>query len=332
MSKILITGLFRDRAHAARAIRAEKLQIGGVDIRFFCDALLQGSRFERVQQQLVPHDIWQLSFFLGSRFEHRIYVVRHFIEANQLSIERDRLFAALLQVLDVRAEDREIFDLGKMIWIEQGALDEPLIKLVSQQLRNSHSLKSQDFTDQNGRFVALEARGIGMIAPEIHGDLHARHTVLLALARAYQNATTDASSELSRLVAELDRGSSDPLLAQLYRDTLMFSARYYYARPVNLQTVDLHRIWEELREINHLQSAYDELHEQLGSVLRVLQHDDDRHAQLREKRNQMWLSAIGIFLAFLSLMSLVSVTPDTVKQFWRAWFGGQSSTPAAQSQ
>jgi hypothetical protein len=318
---VLITGLFRDRASDTRAVATEKLQIGGIDIRFMCDALLQGSRFERVVQQQVPHDIWQLSFFLGSRFEHRIYVVRHYIEATQLSVERDRMYAALLQVLNARAENREIFDLGKLIWVEQLAPDEIAVKLVSQQLRNSHSLKNQDFSEQNGRFLALEARGIGMIAPEIHGDLHARHTVLLALARAYQNASTDAGSELSRLVAELDHNSTDRLLAKLYRHTLMFSARYYYARPVNLQTVDLHRIWEELRQINHLQSAHEELNEQLESVLRVLQHDDDRISQAQEQRNQRWLSVIGIFLAFLSLMSLVSITPDTVKQFWRSWTG-----------
>jgi hypothetical protein len=320
----LISGLF-SYSGPPMELALEPLQIDGKPIKFFCDSILKGCSFDTVQLTDSSLQLWRLRFFIGSRFASTLFVIRKSIAESELT-QMDRrhagLFAELGNAVKLDRNTSTLIDVGRMIWLASSDAFAPQAECVSRYLRGSSTLKLADFSERNGRKLVIDARGMGMIALGDHvGDIHARHTLLLALVRAYQDAFESASRELANLSAEPESASTSAKLSLLHRDSLVFAARYIFARPVRMHTVELRFVWEDLAQANHLQSAQAELSEQISAVHSLLQYDEEKRDQKRDSRNQFWLTLIGLSLALISLLGLVEITPTSLRNFWAAWFG-----------
>jgi hypothetical protein len=339
------------RFTGSHALASVPLQIDGSDIKFLRDALRQGCRFSKLTLRresdaaTEPPALWQLEFFTQTRFAVTfLLIARAMTEADSADTLANSLFSELARLLGVDPKARVLFDSGRVIWqhAELAQLDAvpatEAVMTASVFLRGTKSLAHKDFSERAKRWLALDPRGLALISKIPNAAVIAqRYSMLLALLRAYQFAIDGAVDQLAQLAAQREQRSdtdarqgtdASTALSMLQRDTLVFAARFLFARPVRLDTVDLRYVWAALAQENHLQESHAELTEQLDAIHSLLMHDEERAEsarrsteELREKRGQHWLSLIGLSLAMLSLLSLVEVTPEKLHAFWRAWFG-----------
>jgi hypothetical protein len=302
------------------------LLLDGSEVKFLKEALRQGCRFWRLDVEAAAEtEIWQLEFFIDTRFACSFLVIHKALDtldfAQKPSPEQlgSSLFQQLAQALEIAPDAARLLDSGRML-LHMGSLEADGLIYASQFLRGTNSLTMAEFEERNSRKLAIDPRGMALFGKVKNIELIARrYVILLALLRAYQYAIDSAVDLLAALVAQPASLPASAELSALQRDSLVFAARFLFARPVRLDTVDLRYVWERLAQVHHLQESHQELTEQLSAVHALLLHDEEKREALREKRAQLWLALIGILLALISLLGLVEVTPDKLVAFWRAW-------------
>ncbi len=300
------------------------LTIGGAEVKFFKDALRQGCRFFRLAAEVSANaDIWQLEFFTDTRFASTMFVIsRPLRQSEALDQVSNALFNELALALGISASAGLLIDSGRVLW-QSLPFDAPAVAGASKYMRGTNSLTALDFEERGGRRLSVEPRGLALIsnAPNV-AFIFQRYCMLLALLRAYQYAIDSAVDSLAELAAQPASSDASAQLSALRRDSLVFAARFLFARPVRLDTVDLRFVWARLSEVNHLRESHVELSEQMDAVHSLLLHDEENRDDAREKRAQHWLTLIGLMLAMISLLSLVDVTPEKLSEFWHAWTSG----------
>ncbi len=320
----IVSGLFRfkGQVHCARSA----LTIDASEIKFFKDALRLGCAFFKLDLASgTPVDLWQLNFFCDTRFACTMLVISRPLRANEaLDSVTKTLFSEAAQALDISPSAGMLLDSGRLIY-QQMPMDAAAVSAASKFMRGTNSLLSNAFEEKSGRYLAVEPRGLALIS-EAAGVavIFQRYTVLLALLRAYQYAIDSAVDLLAELVAMPPSRALNLSLSALHRDSLVFAARFLFARPVRLDTVDLRYVWARLSDVNHLGEVHQELTEQLAAVHALLKVDEEKHEAVREKRGQYALTLIGLMLALISLLSLVDITPEKLHAFWHAWFGNSN--------
>lgn len=326
-SATVISALFRFKGRLN--LPRTSLMIGGGEIKFFKDALRQGCRFYRlnIDTSTAPNsvgtEIWQLEFFTDTRFACTMFVIsRPLMPSEDLDQVTNALFNKLALALGISPSAGLLIDSGRLIW-QALPFEAGVVANASKYMRGTNSLTSADFEDRSGRRLSVEPRGLALIsdAPNV-STIFQRYCMLLALVRAYQFAIDSAVDALAELTAQSACAAASQQLSNLRRDSLVFAARFLFARPVRLDTVDLRFVWARLSDVNHLRESHTELSEQLDAVHSLLQHDEEKRDEAREKRGQFWLTLIGLMLTMLSLLSLVDVTPEKLRDFWRAWVSG----------
>ncbi len=300
------------------------LTIGGAEIKFFKDALRQGCRFFRLDTDNVAHfEIWQLEFFTDTRFACTMFVIsRSLMPSEPVDQLTNALFNQLAQALRISPSAGLLIDSGRLIW-QSLPFDAGSVAAASKYMRGTSSLLAADFEERGGRRLSVEPRGLALISDAKNvNPIFQRYCMLLALLRAYQFAIDSAVDALADLAAQPASKVASEQLSALRRDSLVFAARFLFARPVRLDTVDLRFVWARLSDVNHLRESHVELSEQLDAVHSLLLHDEEKRDDAREKRGQHWLTLIGLMLAMISLLSLVDVTPEKLSAFLRAWITG----------
>lgn len=322
----VVSALFRCKGplnlRAALSLPRVALTIHGAEVKFFKDALRQGCRFFRLETDVsVIADIWQLEFFTDTRFACTMFVVSRQLHLDD-SLEQvtNVLFNELATALAISPSAGMLIDSGRLIW-QCSPFDATSVASASKYMRGTTSLVASDFEERGGRRLSVEPRGLALIS-DAHSvaPIFQRYCMLLALLRAYQFAIDSAVDLLADLAAQPASSVASEQLSALRRDSLVFAARFLFARPVRLDTVDLRFVWARLSDVNHLRESHIELSEQLDAVHSLLLHDEEKRDDAREKRGQFWLTLIGLMLAVLSLLSLVEVTPEKLSEFWHAWF------------
>jgi hypothetical protein len=318
----MVSALFRYKG--ALNLPRAALTIGGGEVKFFKDALRQGCRFFRLATEVATNvDIWQLEFFADTRFACTMFVIARPLGQNEeLDQVTSALFNELALALGVSASAGLLIDSGRVIW-QSLPFDATSVAFASKYMRGTISLTALDFEERGGRRLSVEPRGLALISNANNvAFIFQRYCMLLALLRAYQYAIDSAVDSLAELAAQPASSDASAKMSALRRDSLVFAARFLFAHPVRLDTVDLRFVWARLSEVNHLRETHAELSEQLDAVHSLLLHDEEKRDDAREKRGQYWLTLIGLMLAMLSLLSLVDVTPEKLREFWHAWVSG----------
>ena len=315
----VISALFRFRG--TLNLPRTSLTIGGAEMKFFKDALRLGCRFYRLNYEIsTSTEIWQLEFFTDTRFGCTMFVIsRPLMQNEALDQVTNALFNELALALAISPSAGLLIDSGRLIWqaLPFGA---SLVANASKYMRGTNSLTAADFEERGGRRLSVEPRGLALISDAKNvSTIFQRYCMLLALVRAYQFAIDSAVDALAELAAQPASAAASKKLSALRRDSLVFAARFLFARPVRLDTVDLRFVWARLSDVNHLRESHLELSEQLDAVHSLLLHDEEKRDNAREKRGQYWLTLIGLMLAMISLLSLVDVTPEKLSTFWHAW-------------
>jgi hypothetical protein len=311
-----ICGIFRLSVPVDAALVAAPLTIDGTEPKFFIEALRKSVQCQRLHSE-TDMELWALSFFTDTRFASQFIVAQREVnEGEDLKRGNSLLFEALCQQLKLDRHAPNLVDSGRLCFIAEVFSDAALVP-ASLYLRGSKALVAGDFKERRGRHLAIEARGLAMISANASLlPMFQRYAVLLSLLRAYQYAIDLALASLADLAALAESIDANEALSSLRRDTLVFSARFLFLRPVRLDTVDLRYVWEDLALENHLSNSHTELTEQLNAVHALVQFDHDKREDQRERRMQMWLAWIGILLAAVALLE---VTPAKLKDFFAAW-------------
>lgn len=314
-----ISGLFR--CQSAVNLPRAALTIGGAEIKFFKEALRLGCRFFKIQTDTPTRaEIWQLEFFTDTRFACTMFIISRALSPNEAPDQViNALFNELASALNLSPSAGLLIDSGRLIW-QALPFEADAIAVASKFMRGTNSLTAQDFEERAGRRLSFEPRGLALISDADNvREIFQRYNMLLALLRAYQYAIDSAVDALSELAAQPPSAAASQKLSALRRDSLVFAARFLFARPVRLDTVNLRFVWARLSEANHLRETHVELIEQLDAVHSLLAYDEEKRDDAREKRGQYWLTLIGLMLAMISLLSLVDVTPEKLSAFWHAW-------------
>jgi hypothetical protein len=311
-----ICGIFRLTTQLDPTLIEGPLTIDGAEPKFLIEALRKSVQCQRLR---APTDVelWALKFFHESRFASTFIVMqRKVIEGEDLKRGSALLFDELCRHLKLSKSAFQLIDSGRLCFVTE-VFSENAALSASLYLRGSKALVATDFKERRSRHLAIDARGIAMIgANESLQPMFHRYAVILTLLRAYQYAIDLAMTSLAELAARAESIDASEALSGLHRDTLVFSARFLFLRPVRLDTVDLRYVWEDLASTNHLDDSHTELTEQLNAVHALSQFDHDKREDQREQRMQKWLAWIGILLAAVALLE---VTPTKLKDFIAAW-------------
>ena len=318
-----ISGLFRYKG-TLNLTRAP-LTIGGAEVKFLKEALRLGCRFFKLETDAsIRAEIWQLEFFTDTRFACTMFVISRPLMPNEAPDQvTNALFNELASALNLSTSAGLLIDSGRLIW-QASPFEAETVAVASKYMRGTNSLTAQDFEERGGRRLSFEPRGLALISDANNvSEIFQRYSLLLALLRASQFAIDSAVDALSELAAQPPSAAASQKLSALRRDSLVFAARFLFARPVRLDTVNLRFVWARLSDVNHLRETHVELIEQLDAVHSLLLHDEEKRDDAREKRGQYWLTLIGLMLAMISLLSLVDVTPEKLSAFWHAWVSGK---------
>jgi hypothetical protein len=313
-----ICGVFRFTGQLDEKLVQGPLLIDGSEPKFFIDALRKSVRCQRVQAT-EELEVWRLGFFADTRFACQFLVAQRMVrEGEDLRRGNSLLFEDLCKQFHFDRAAAPLIDSARLC-LQVADCNEASAMAASLFMRGSKALSQAEFSERSGRHLAIGARGMAMISNnESLLPMFQRYCVLLSLLRAYQYAIDLALTSLADLAAQSESVAANEALSNLRRDTLVFSARFLFLRPVRLDTVDLRYVWENLATANHLSDTHSELTEQLNAVHALVQFDHDQREEKRDRRVQSWLAWLGILLAAVALLE---VTPFKLKEFWAAWFG-----------
>ena len=227
-----------------------------------------------------------MKFFLGEQYEQVI-----FIDFSQKELSYKNL---------------QVLSLSKLI-IDDSAFDDLLAEEISLEIRKSKAIRKHHFIEYPSHYEHIDGRGMGFYSriPDQEYNF-SRRLILLALAYAYLGAIENISNRLSECIC----CQSDDIekLRQLYIEATKFKAVFLFHQPVLMKNVSLIETWKYLDKVFDINSASDELLEQLSSVHYILNLDDDKKRKniedLKIKRQEKWnmlFTMLGIFIGLIEL-------------------------------
>lgn len=258
-----------------------ELKINNSNILFLRSVLLSNNSFYEDE-----NGNWLLKFFLGEQYEQVI-----FIDFSQKELSYKNL---------------QVLSLSKLI-IDDSAFDDLLAEEISLEIRKSKAIRKHHFIEYPSHYEHIDGRGMGFYSriPEQEYNF-SRRLILLALAYAYLGAIENISNRLSECIC----CQSDDIekLRQLYIEATKFKAVFLFHQPVLMKNVSLIETWKYLDKVFDINSASDELLEQLSSVHYILNLDDDKKRKniedLKIKRQEKWnmlFTMLGIFIGLIEL-------------------------------
>ena len=227
-----------------------------------------------------------IKVFLGEQYEQVI-----FIDFSQKELSYKNL---------------QVLSLSKLI-IDDSAFDDLLAEEISLEIRKSKAIRKHHFIEYASHYEHIDGRGMGFYSriPDQEYNF-SRRLILLALAYAYLGAIENISNRLSECIC----CQSDDIekLRQLYIEATKFKAVFLFHQPVLMKNVSLIETWKYLDNVFDINSASDELLEQLSSVHYILNLDDDKKRKniedLKIKRQEKWnmlFTMLGIFIGLIEL-------------------------------
>ena len=258
-----------------------ELKINNSNILFLRSVLLSNTSFYEDE-----NGNWLLKFFLGEQYEQVI-----FIDFSQKELSYKNL---------------QVLSLSKLI-IDDSAFDDLLAEEISLEIRKSKAIRKHHFIEYPSHYEHIDGRGMGFYSriPDQEYNF-SRRLILLALAYAYLGAIENISNRLSECIC----CQSDDIekLRQLYIEATKFKAVFLFHQPVLMKNVSLIETWKYLDKVFDINSASDELLEQLSSVHYILNLDDDKKRKniedLKIKRQEKWnmlFTMLGIFIGLIEL-------------------------------
>jgi hypothetical protein len=258
-----------------------ELKINNSNILFLRSVLLSNNSFYEDE-----NGNWLLKFFLGEQYEQVI-----FIDFSQKELSYKNL---------------QVLSLSKLI-IDDSAFDDLLAEEISLEIRKSKAIRKHHFIEYPSHYEHIDGRGMGFYSriPDQEYNF-SRRLILLALAYAYLGAIENISNRLSECIC----CQSDDIekLRQLYIEATKFKAVFLFHQPVLMKNVSLIETWKYLDKVFDINSASDELLEQLSSVHYILNLDDDKKRKniedLKIKRQEKWnmlFTMLGIFIGLIEL-------------------------------
>ena len=185
----------------------------------------------------------------------------------------------------------------------------PYIKYCDEkiEIRKSKAIRKHHFIEYPSHYEHIDGRGMGFYSriPDQEYNF-SRRLILLALAYAYLGAIENISNRLSECIC----CQSDDIekLRQLYIEATKFKAVFLFHQPVLMKNISLIETWKYLDKVFDINSASDELLEQLSSVHYILNLDDDKKRKniedLKIKRQEKWnmlFTMLGIFIGLIEL-------------------------------
>lgn len=205
---------------------------------------------------------------------------------------------------------------SRVIWVK-GEFSENLSK-ASKFLRDSQSLSTTDFNDVSKLKVVADAKGIAIIDSNsgtlpVH-DRFTRVCQLTALSCAYE-------SVLDRLMVELsEAGLNNGLAAEkALREWSRFMSAYYFSEPVGQDTIELCKIYGEIKNRKKISDLAKEATEQLRLLAELVWIDRTENQAQREKKIQTRLTILGLLLTIFGLIQATQITPKTIFEFRENW-------------
>lgn len=258
-----------------------ELKINNSNILFLRSVLLSNNSFYEDE-----NGNWLLKFFLGEQYEQVI-----FIDFSQKELSYKNL---------------QVLSLSKLI-IDDSAFDDLLAEEISLEIRKSKAIRKHHFIEYPSHYEHIDGRGMGFYSriPDQEYNF-SRRLILLALAYAYLGAIENISNRLSECIC----CQSDDIekLRQLYIEATKFKAVFLFHQPVLMKNISLIETWKYLDKVFDINSASDELLEQLSSVHYILNLDDDKKRKniedLKIKRQEKWnmlFTMLGIFIGLIEL-------------------------------
>ena len=258
-----------------------ELKINNSNILFLRSVLLSNNSFYEDE-----NGNWLLKFFLGEQYEQVI-----FIDFSQKELSYKNL---------------QVLSLSKLI-IDDSAFDDLLAEEISLEIRKSKAIRKHHFIEYSSHYEHIDGRGMGFYSriPEQEYNF-SRRLILLALAYAYLGAIENISNRLSECIC--CQSDNIEKLRQLYIEATKFKAVFLFHQPVLMKNVSLIETWKYLDKVFDINSASDELLEQLSSVHYILNLDDDKKRKniedLKIKRQEKWnmlFTMLGIFIGLIEL-------------------------------
>ena len=258
-----------------------ELKINNSNILFLRSVLLSNNSFYEDK-----NGNWLLKFFLGEQYEQVI-----FIDFSQKELSYKNL---------------QVLSLSKLI-IYDSAFDDLLAEEISLEIRKSKAIRKHHFIEYPSHYEHIDGRGMGFYSriPEQEYNF-SRRLILLALAYAYLGAIENISNRLSECIC--CQSDNIEKLRQLYIEATKFKAVFLFHQPVLMKNVSLIETWKYLDKVFDINSASDELLEQLSSVHYILNLDDDKKRKniedLKIKRQEKWnmlFTMLGIFIGLIEL-------------------------------
>ena len=258
-----------------------ELKINNSNILFLRSVLLSNNSFYEDE-----NGNWLLKFFLGEQYEQVI-----FIDFSQKELSYKNL---------------QVLSLSKLI-IDDSAFDDLLAEEISLEIRKSKAIRKHHFIEYPSHYEHIDGRGMGFYSriPEQESNFSSR-IILLALAYAYLGAIENISNRLSECIC--CQSDNIEKLRQLYIEATKFKAVFLFHQPVLMKNVSLIETWKYLDKVFDINSASDELLEQLSSVHYILNLDDDKKRKniedLKIKRQEKWnmlFTMLGIFIGLIEL-------------------------------
>ena len=258
-----------------------ELKINNSNILFLRSVLLSNNSFYEDK-----NGNWLLKFFLGEQYEQVI-----FIDFSQKELSYKNL---------------QVLSLSKLI-IDDSAFDDLLAEEISLEIRKSKAIRKHHFIEYLSHYEHIDGRGMGFYSriPEQEYNF-SRRLILLALAYAYLGAIENISNRLSECIC--CQSDNIEKLRQLYIEATKFKAVFLFHQPVLMKNVSLIETWKYLDKVFDINSASDELLEQLSSVHYILNLDDDKKRKniedLKIKRQEKWnmlFTMLGIFIGLIEL-------------------------------
>ena len=258
-----------------------ELKINNSNILFLRSVLLSNNSFYEDE-----NGNWLLKFFLGEQYEQVI-----FIDFSQKELSYKNL---------------QVLSLSKLI-IDDSAFDDLLAEEISLEIRKSKAIRKHHFIEYPSHYEHIDGRGMGFYSriPDQEYNF-SRRLILLALAYAYLGAIENISNRLSECIC--CQSNDIEKLRQLYIEATKFKAVFLFHQPVLMKNVSLIETWKYLDKVFDINSASDELLEQLSSVHYILNLDDDKKRKniedLKIKRQEKWnmlFTMLGIFIGLIEL-------------------------------
>lgn len=321
MKKITLACLYRttDKRFNANTIAPnwQPLRINGNDVRFLIDILCNQSTFHDITQ-----NVWRLDFFEQSPFRQVLYVsvIEVTISKTELATHEQRQQwakqlrkQAFKQIKNHLPEPRDVVQ-ATFVETEQYEPNKVEVLTASQLIRGTNSMEFDTLDRHSDRFIHVDGRGTCLFSTsEWHKYTFKRQVILLGLAKAYLLAMNEIMNGLATHCEDTTT------LPPLYKNALIFNAKYFFANPVKVNRYDAFQLWQGIRRCTMVDDINREITQQLKAVHQILSEEEETKQMKSELRLNKRVGWLGVAIGMLSLISLFEITPQKVGDFVKAW-------------